>query len=97
VVRIVNIVNQPEQESKTNTAASAAATSEPGAAEARKIPFWRVMISVIQASFGVQNQSNRERDFTQGRFLPFVIAALLFTVVFVVVLMLVVRAVLHHT
>ena len=54
--------------------------------EQKSIPFWRVVISVIQASFGVQNPNNRERDFKHGRALPFVVAALLFTVAFVLVL-----------
>lgn len=58
------------------------------------IPFWRVVLSVMQASFGVQNRANRERDFKQGNWVPFVIAALLFTAVFVGVLVLVVRSVL---
>jgi hypothetical protein len=59
-----------------------------------KIPFWRVVLSVIQASFGVQSKENRERDFKQGSWVPFVIAALLFTAVFVLVLLFVVRTVL---
>ena len=58
------------------------------------IPFWRVVLSVIQASFGVQNKDNRERDFKQGQVLPFVVAAALFTVAFVVVLLIVVGLVL---
>jgi hypothetical protein len=58
------------------------------------IPFWRVVLSVVQASFGVQNRNNRERDFKQGRVLPFVVAALLFTTLFVLALMLVVKLVL---
>ena len=60
----------------------------------RNIPFWRVVLSVMQASFGVQNRANRERDFKQGNWVPFVVAALLFTAVFVVVLMLIVKSVL---
>jgi hypothetical protein len=59
-----------------------------------KIPFWRVVLSVIQASFGVQSKENRERDFKQGSWVPFVIAALVFTAVFVLVLLAVVRVVL---
>lgn len=58
------------------------------------IPFWRVVISVIQASFGVQNPANRERDFKQGRMLPFIVAALLFTGVFILTLVLIVNMVL---
>ncbi|MAM71994.1 MAG: hypothetical protein CMP91_12710 [Gammaproteobacteria bacterium] len=49
------------------------------------------MLSVIQASIGVQSEENRKRDFTQGRLLPFIIAALIFTVSFVLLVMLVVR------
>ncbi|MGV3591345.1 MAG: DUF2970 domain-containing protein [Gammaproteobacteria bacterium] len=59
-----------------------------------KIPFWRVVLSVIQASFGVQSRQNRERDFKQGNWLPYVVAALLFTSLFVLALMFVVRLVL---
>jgi hypothetical protein len=47
------------------------------------VPFWKIVISVIQASFGVQSNRNRERDFTQGKFLAFVAAALIFTAAFV--------------
>lgn len=59
--------------------------------DAEKIPFWRILLSVIQASFGVQSSRNRERDFTQGKLLPFIIAALLFTAVFVLAVMLAVK------
>ena len=61
-----------------------------------RIPFWRVVLSVIQASFGVQTRENRERDFKQGNWLPYVVAALLFTAVFVLVLMFAVRLVLAN-
>lgn len=47
------------------------------------IPFWRVVLSVLQASFGVQTSSNRERDFSKGSFWPFVVAAFIFTIVFI--------------
>ena len=59
-----------------------------------KIPFWRVVLSVIQASFGVQSRENRERDFKQTSWLPYVVAALLFTALFVVALAFIVRMVL---
>ncbi len=59
-----------------------------------KIPFWRVVLSVIQASFGVQSKENRERDFKQGSWVPFVIAGLLFTAAFVFALVFVVKMVL---
>ncbi len=59
----------------------------------RKLPFWRMMISVIQASFGVQSQENKERDFSQGSIGGFIAAALIFTVLFVVALMFIVSLV----
>ncbi|HWK54224.1 MAG TPA: DUF2970 domain-containing protein [Hyphomicrobiales bacterium] len=58
------------------------------------MPFWRVVLSVMQASFGVQSNKNRERDFGQGSLVPFIVAALIFTAVFVTTLLLIVRWVL---
>jgi hypothetical protein len=58
------------------------------------IPFWRVVLSVLQASFGVQNPQNRERDFNSRSIWPFVTAALIFTVLFVLGVALVVKLVL---
>ncbi len=77
----------PVQPGEENHAANQPAPDQP-------IPFWRVVLSVIQASFGVQNRKNRERDFASGKFLPFVVAALLFTALFVLSIALVVRLVL---
>lgn len=59
-----------------------------------KLPFWRMMLSVIQASFGVQNKKNKERDFEKGSVKGFVAAALIFTVLFVLTLVTVVAVVL---
>tara|TARA_R100001143_G_C3344243_1_gene125888 strand:- start:649 stop:975 length:327 start_codon:yes stop_codon:yes gene_type:complete len=81
------IVNQGTEKSKT---ASPEDSRENGQ-KPEHIPFWRIMLSVIQASIGVQSEENRKRDFTQGRLLPFIIAALIFTVSFVLLVMLVVR------
>lgn len=55
------------------------------------IPFWRVVLSVLQASFGVQSNTNRERDFGSRSIWPFVVAALLFTVIFILVLSFIVK------
>ena len=62
--------------------------------EQEDIPFWSIVLSVIQASFGVQNKKNRERDFKQGKVLPFVVAAIIFTSVFVLSLVFIVKLVL---
>jgi hypothetical protein len=42
-----------------------------------------VMLSVVAAAFGVQNSKNRERDFSRGNPLVFIMAGLIFTVLFV--------------
>lgn len=60
----------------------------------KEIPFWRMVLSVMQASFGVQNKKNRERDFTSGSVKGFVAAALIFTTVLVLALVIVVQIVL---
>lgn len=59
-----------------------------------KIPFWRMLLSVMQASFGVQNKANKERDFASGSITGFVVAALIFTAIFIVFLVTVVKLVL---
>lgn len=59
-----------------------------------KIPFWRMLLSVMQASFGVQSKANKERDFAGGSIMGFVVAALIFTAIFIAVLVTVVKLVL---
>ena len=59
-----------------------------------KLPFWRMMLSVIQASFGVQSAENKKRDFAAGSVKGFIFAALIFTVLFVLTLVVIVRLVL---
>ncbi|MEX1197240.1 MAG: DUF2970 domain-containing protein [Pseudohongiellaceae bacterium] len=68
--------------------------TDTGSPEARqRLPFWRMMLSVIQASFGVQSRENKERDFAQGSITGFIVAALIFTVLFVLILMFIVSLV----
>jgi len=62
--------------------------------EPQKVTFWRMMISVMQASFGVQNKKNKERDFASGNIKGFIVAALIFTVLFVLTVASVVNLVL---
>ncbi len=78
-------MNQASDKSETNN------NTNDELLDQKKIPFWRVMLSVIQASVGVQNSKNRERDFTQGKLLPFIVAALIFTACFVLAVMLAVN------
>lgn len=88
-----------EQNNKNREELESSATSadQPEYSDSKSngsIPFWRVMLSVIQAAFGVQNKKNKERDFSQGKLMPFIVAALIFTLVFVVGLILIVKLVL---
>lgn len=59
-----------------------------------EVPFWKTMLSVMRASFGVQSRKNKERDFTGGSVKTFVAAALIFTTVFVLTLVVIVSLVL---
>ena len=61
----------------------------------KKISPIAVMRSVIAASFGVQTNSNRERDFEQDKFHHFVIGGIVFAVLFVLFLVGMVKVVLH--
>ncbi len=45
--------------------------------------FWEVVMSVLAAAIGVQNAKNRERDFTRGNPVVFIVAGLIFTALFV--------------
>lgn len=53
-----------------------------------------VMLSVLAAAFGVQSRRNRERDFTRGNPVVFILAGLIFTLLFVLTLIGVVHLVL---
>ncbi|MGJ8689321.1 MAG: DUF2970 domain-containing protein [Gammaproteobacteria bacterium] len=60
----------------------------------KKVPFMKMMLSVMQASFGVQNRKNKERDFANGSVKGFIAAALIFTALFILTLVIVVSTVL---
>jgi hypothetical protein len=53
---------------------------------AKKPNMLQVIGSVLAAGFGVQSRKNRERDFKQGSFTVYVIAGLIFTVLFILTL-----------
>jgi len=60
-------------------------------------PGWiRVFCSVLAAFFGVQSQRNQLRDFTSGRYWPYVLAAVLLAAIFIVLVYLLVRLVLAY-
>ena len=57
--------------------------------------FWQTIKSVFAAFFGVQSDKNRERDFRQGKPAHFIIAGLLLTLLFILVVWGVVKLVLN--
>lgn len=65
-----------------------------GGAGQRPLSPWQIIASTVAAAFGVQSSRNRQRDFRQGRASHFIIAGVLFTVLFVVVMVGVVNLVL---
>ncbi len=54
----------------------------------------QVIQSILAAAFGVQSQQARERDFTRGSPLPYIIGGVVFTVLLIVVLIVIVNMVL---
>ena len=68
--------------------------SEDGRAQDDQDPgLLAVTFSVVAAAFGVQSRENRERDFQSGSPLPYILGGIIFTVLFVGVLMFVVSLV----
>ena len=51
------------------------------------------MQSTLAAAIGVQSKKNRERDFEEGNASTFIVAGILFTVLFVATIVVVVSAV----
>ena len=70
-------------------------TALDNATENGKAPtLWLVVMSVLATAIGVQNRKNRERDFTHGNPLVFIIARLIFMVLFVLTIVSVVYLIL---
>jgi hypothetical protein len=63
----------------------------------RRLGFWEVVGSTFAAAIGVQKKANKERDFQHGRPLPFIVAGILFTVLFVLAVVAVVQVVLSQS
>jgi len=68
--------------------------NHPGGDDERKLGFWSIVLSTLAAAIGVQSQKNRERDFAQGRPLAFIVAGVIFTVLFILTVVTVVNLVL---
>jgi hypothetical protein len=69
--------------------------AQDGEAPPGRVSFWTIVLSTLAAAIGVQSRANKERDFSHGRAGPFIVAGVIFTVLFVLVLVVVVRLVLQ--
>ena len=58
------------------------------------LSFWELIGSTLAAAIGVQKKSNKERDFSRGRPLQFILAGVIFTALFVLAVVAVVQLVL---
>ncbi len=61
--------------------------------EEGKPGFWDIVKSTLAAALGVQSNKNRERDFKHGSIKAFAIAGIIFTVIFIAVVVTVVKLV----
>ncbi len=58
--------------------------------------FLSIVLSTLAAAIGVQKKSKLEQDFSQSSPLPFIIAGLVFTVLFISILALIVHFILRN-
>ena len=61
----------------------------------KNVSFLSTMSSVAAASFGVQTNKNRARDFEQGKFHHFVIGGIVFAILFILLIIGIVKVVMH--
>jgi len=62
----------------------------------QKLTLWQIICSVFAAAFGVQSDKNRERDFKQAKPGTYIFAGVIFTILFVLVVIAVVKLVLSQ-
>lgn len=58
-----------------------------------KPSLWHIVISILAGALGVQSHKNRERDFSHGSIYTYLIAGAIFTLVFIVGMIFLVRLV----
>jgi hypothetical protein len=61
----------------------------------QKPRFWQIVLSTIAAAFGVQSKHNQERDFKHGSIYTYIVAGIIFTLLFIAGVTLLVQAVLN--
>ena len=80
----------PQQDSPPGT------TKNGGEDEDQSLSFLQIAGSALAAAFGVQSSRNRERDFSRGKVSHFVVAGVIFTAAFVLIMVVVVNLVLGN-
>ena len=65
--------------------------------QGKKTSLMSAFMSVLFAAFGVQTRKNHEDDFEQGSPAMFIIAGVIFTVLFVLVLFVIVKVVIANS
>lgn len=61
----------------------------------KKPNIWQVLGSTFAAALGVQSQRNRERDFSGGNLYVYLLAGLVFTLAFIIIMVVIVKTILH--
>lgn len=61
-----------------------------------KLGFAHILKSTLAGALGVQSNKNREQDFTKGSIKVYAVAGVIFTVLFIAVVITVVKIVLHN-
>jgi hypothetical protein len=62
-----------------------------------KVTLWQTVWSVLAAFYGVQSSKARQRDFTKGDPLTFILVGVVLTAAFIGVLLGIVKVILHGT
>ena len=89
------VANNSQDSSETKTKSNSETSTETEQTQ-EQTGILQVIGSVLAAGFGVQSSRNRERDFQHGKYTTYIIAGIVFTLVFVVSLVMVVRAVIEN-
>lgn len=61
--------------------------------DTKKIGLWHLVISTLGAAFGVQSHKIHEKDFQQSSPIPYIIAGIVFTALFILSLVFIVSLV----
>lgn len=62
----------------------------------KPLTFLEVMLSIFASAFGVQTSENRKRDFARGNPIHFIISGVLFTAIFIVLMVVIVNTVIAN-